>query len=144
MINFLNDATGGHLLLWKVVLTSIVFALAGLQVVMAARFWGRPILVALNPGTAVRVHRVSGRLALSLGVLVALTCIVGPAGPLSPTRVALHSIFGILVFTVLAVKFLLIKVLRQGDSVLPLIGSLLFLAFGAIWATSVADYVAAK
>src|SRR5438876_12204856 len=82
MINFLNDITGGHLLLWKVVLTSIVFALAGLQVVMAARFWGRPFLVALSPGTAVRVHRMSGRLALTLGVLVALTCIVGPAGPL--------------------------------------------------------------
>ena len=144
MINFLNDITGGHLLLWKVVLTSIVFALAGLQVAMAARFWGGPALIGVSPGTAVRVHRVSGRLALTLGVLVALTCIVGPAGPLSPTRVALHSLFGILVFTVLAVKFLLIKVLRQGDSLLPLIGSLLFLTFGAIWATSVADYVAAK
>jgi hypothetical protein len=144
MINFLNDITGGHLLLWKVVLTSIVFALAGLQVVMAAGFWGHPVLAGVNPGTAVRVHRMSGRLALTLGVLVALTCIVGPAGPLSPTRVALHSFFGILVFTVLAVKFLLIKVLRQGDSVLPLIGSLLFLTFGAIWATTVADYVSAK
>ena len=40
----------------RVVLTSIVFALAGLQVAMAARFWGGPFLVALNPGTAVRVH----------------------------------------------------------------------------------------
>ena len=144
MIDFLNDITGGNLLLWKVVLTSIVFALAGLQVAMAGRFWGGPFLFAVSPGTAVRVHRISGRLALTLGVIVALTCIAGPAGPLSPTRVALHSIFGILVFTVLAVKFLLIKVLRQGDSVLPLIGSLLFLSFGAIWATSVADYVAAK
>jgi hypothetical protein len=144
MIKFLNDITGGQLLLWKVVITSIVFALAGLQVAMAARFWGRPVLVSMSPGTAVRVHRMSGRLALTLGVLVALTCIVGPAGPLSPTRVALHSVFGILVFTVLTAKFLVIKVLRQGDSVLPLIGSVLFLAFGAIWATSVADYVAAK
>ena len=144
MVTFLNDITGGHLLLWKVVVTSIVFALAGLQVAMAARFWGRPFLVSVSPGTAVRVHRMSGRLALTLGVLVALTCIVGPAGPLSPTRVALHSVFGILVFAVLTAKFLVIKVLRQGDNALPLIGSVLFLAFGAIWATSVADYVAAK
>jgi uncharacterized protein DUF6529 len=144
MIKFLNDITGGQLLLWKVVITTIVFALAGLQVAMAARFWGRPFLVSLSPGTAVRVHRTSGRLALTLGVLVALTCIVGPAGPLSPTRVALHSIFGVLVFTVLAAKFLVLKVLRQGGSVLPLIGSVLFLTFGAIWATTVADYVAAK
>ena len=75
---------------------------------------------------------------------MALTCIVGPAGPLSPTRVALHSVFGILVFAVLTAKFLVLKVLRQGGNVLPLIGSLLFLTFGAIWATTVADYVAAK
>ena len=81
MIKFLNDITGGHLLLWKVVLTSIVFALAGLQVAMAARFWGRPLFIAVSPGAAVRVHRVSGRLALTLAVVVALTCLVGPAGP---------------------------------------------------------------
>jgi hypothetical protein len=144
MIKFLNDVTGGQLLLWKVVVTSIVFALAGLQVAMAARFWGRPFLVSLSPGAAVRVHRMSGRLALTLGVLVALTCIVGPAGPLTPTRVALHSILGVLVFAVLTAKFLVLKVLRQGDNILPLIGSVLFLTFGAIWATTVADYVAAK
>jgi hypothetical protein len=144
MITFLNDITGGQLLLWKVVLTSVVFALAGLQVAMAARFWGRPFLVSVSPGAAVRVHRTSGRLAITLGVLVALACIAGPAGPLSPTRVALHSVFGILAFTVLAAKFLVIKVLRQGDKALPLIGSLLFLTFGAIWATSVADYVSAR
>jgi hypothetical protein len=141
MIKFLNDATGGNLLLWKVVLMSIVFALAGLQVAMAARFWGRPLIVGISPGTAVKVHRYSGRLALTLAVIVAITCIVGPAGPLTPARVAWHTILGIFVFVVLAVKFLLIKVLRQGDNVLPLIGSVLFLTFGALWFTTVADYV---
>jgi hypothetical protein len=144
MIKFLNDVTGGQLLLWKVVVTSIVLALAGLQVAVAARFWGRPSIIAVSPGTAVRIHRTSGRLALTLGVIVALTCIVGPAGPLSPTRVALHSIFGILVFAILTAKFVVLKVLRSGGNALPLIGSALFIAFGAIWATSVADYVAAK
>jgi hypothetical protein len=144
MIKILNDATNGHLLLWKVVLTSIVVALAGVQVAAAARFFGRPSVLAVSPGTAVKVHRTSGRLALTLGVIVALTCIVGPAGPLSPTRVLLHSIFGILVFVILTAKFLVLKVLRNGGNALPLIGSALFLAFMGIWATSVADYVAAK
>ena len=144
MIRFLNDVTGGHLLLWKVVVTSVVLALAGLQVAVAARFWGRPSLIAVSPGTAVRIHRTSGRLALTLGVLVAVTCLAGPAGPLSPTRVALHSIFGILVFAILTAKFLVLKVLRSGGNALPFIGSALFLTFGAIWATSVADYVASK
>jgi len=32
MVRFLNDVTGNHLLLYKVVLTSVVFALAGVQV----------------------------------------------------------------------------------------------------------------
>jgi len=144
MIKFLNDITGGNLLLWKVVLMTVVFALAGLHVAMAARFWGRPLVIAVSPGTAVRVHRYSGRLALTLAVLVALTCIAGPAGPLTPARVAWHSILGIFVFIVLTVKFLLIKVLKQGDNVLPLIGTILFLTFGALWITTVADYVSAK
>jgi len=144
MIKLLNDVTGGHLLLWKVLVTSVVVALAGLQVAVAARFWGRPSLIAVSPGTAVRIHRTSGRIALTLGVIVALTCIAGPAGPLSPTRVALHSIFGILVFAILTAKFLVLKVLRSGGSALPFIGSALFITFGAIWATSVADYVASK
>ena len=45
---------------------------------------------------------------------------------------------------ILAAKFLVLKVLRSGGNALPFIGSALFIAFGAIWATSVADYVAAK
>ena len=71
MIKLLNDVTGGHLLLWKVLVTSVVVALAGLQVAVAARFWGRPSLIAVSPGTAVRIHRTSGRIALTLGVIVA-------------------------------------------------------------------------
>ena len=39
VVKFLNDVTGGHLLAWKVVATTVVFALAGLQLFLAARFW---------------------------------------------------------------------------------------------------------
>jgi hypothetical protein len=140
VIGWLNDVTDGNLLLWKVVFATVVFALAGLQVVMAARFWGVGA-VPVSPGTAVKVHRYGGRVTLILAVLVAFTCLVGPAGPTSPTRVLLHSLFGALVFALLAVKFTVLRVARKGDRFLPLIGSALFLTFGAIWATSVADYV---
>ena len=40
-IGFLNRVTGHQLLLWKVIATSIVFVLAGLQVLMAARFYDK-------------------------------------------------------------------------------------------------------
>src|ERR1041385_2060711 len=95
IVGFFNRITGNDLLRWKVIAATVVFALAGVQVMMAARFWGvadRPF----SAGTAARVHRVSGRVLLVLALLVALTCIAGPAGPLSPTRVLLHSLFGTL------------------------------------------------
>jgi Family of unknown function (DUF6529) len=76
---------------------------------------------------------------------VAFTCLVGPAGPTSPTRVLLHSVFGTLVFLLLALKFAVLKGLwRAGGRYLPWFGSGLFLTFAAIWATSVADYITAR
>jgi hypothetical protein len=63
---------------------------------------------------------------------------------MSPTRVALHSIFGTLVFVLLTAKFAVLKLIRGGDRMLPFLGISLFLTFAAIWATSVADYVAAR
>ena len=39
IVELLNDLTGGQLLLWKVLLTSVIFACAGLQVMLAARFY---------------------------------------------------------------------------------------------------------
>ena len=139
VIRLLDTLTGGNLLLWKVIATTLVFLLAGLQVLLAGRFW--------NAGPfggqgAARAHRAAGRLALLLAVGVAVACLAGPAGPTSPVRVLLHSVFGSLVFIVLFVKFTLLRVLRTGDRWLPLVGTSLFLVFGAIWATSVADYVA--
>ena|SRR5438552_5984742 len=144
VIGKLNDLTNGNLLLWKVILTTIVIALAGLQVAMAAGFYEVATLPGISPATATRVHRVSGRIAIGLGLVVAFTCLAGPAGPTSPTRVLLHSIFGTLVFVLLAAKFALLKLARSGGRAIPYVGIALFLTFGAIWATSVADYVAKR
>jgi hypothetical protein len=144
VIRFLNNVTNGHLLAWKVVAASVVFALAGLQVALAARFWGVGGFPFLSPKGAATLHRISGRITLLLAVAVALACIVGPAGPVSPTRILLHSVFGTLVFVILAVKFTLLKFTRSGQRFLPLVGTSLFLTFGAIWATSVANYVTAR
>jgi hypothetical protein len=144
IIRFLNDATGGHLLAWKVVAATVVFGLAGLQVLMAARFWQVAAIPGVSPQLAARVHRTNGRVTVTLAVAVGLACLVGPAGPVSPTRVLLHSIFGTLLFVVLAIKFALLKVIRAGEWALPVAGIALFLTFAGIWATSVADYATAR
>jgi hypothetical protein len=145
IVGLLNDLTGGNLLLWKVIATTIVFALAGLQVLLAARLWDVTPFPPVAPSTASRLHRTAGRVAIILAVVVAVSCLVGPAGPVSPTRVLLHSVFGTLVLLILAAKFAVLRVLRVlrgGGRLLPWLGTSLFLSFAAIWATSVADYVA--
>lgn len=141
VVGFLNDLTGGELLLWKVVLSTVVFALAGLQVAMAARLWGATGFPGTTPATAAAVHRWSGRAAVVLSLVVGFACLAGPAGATSPTRVALHTAFGSLLFAALAAKFLCLRVVASGARYLPAVGVGLFLSFAAVWATSVADYV---
>ncbi|MGH2726468.1 MAG: DUF6529 family protein [Actinomycetota bacterium] len=143
MIASILNVTDG-LLLVKSVGATIVFVLAGSQVLLAARFTGAVKFGWMRPSTANRIHKMSGRVAIVLAVVVAALCIAGPAGATSPTRVALHSIFGALVFAILALKFLLLRVLRKGEKYMPSIGSAVFLTFGAIWITSVADFAAGR
>ena len=144
VIELLNDLTGGQLLLWKVLLTSVIFACAGLQVLLAARFYEAATVPPISTGTAARTHRLNGKVTVTLAVVVALSCLVGPAGPTSPTRVLLHSVFGSLVFGLLAAKYTALKLRPSWGRYLPWIGSGLFLTFAAIWATTVADYVTAR
>ncbi|HET9008116.1 MAG TPA: DUF6529 family protein, partial [Actinomycetes bacterium] len=92
VIELLNDLTGGQLLLWKVLLTSVIFACAGLQVMLAARFYAASTVPPISTGAASRTHRLNGKLTVTLAVVVALSCLIGPAGPTSPTRVLLHSV----------------------------------------------------
>ena len=133
-----------RLLVVKTIGATIVLVLAGLQVLLAARFRGKVKLKWLGSGKANRLHKMNGRVTLVLAVIVAALCILGPAGATSPTRVALHSIFGSLVFAILVVKFLLLRIVNKGDKYMPYIGSAVFLTFGAIWVTSVADFAAGR
>ena len=144
LVQLLNDLTGGQLLLWKVLITSVIFACAGLQVLLAARFYEASTVPPISTGTAARTHRLNGKLTVTLAVVVALSCLIGPAGPTSPTRELLHSIFGSLVIGLLAAKYTALKLRPSWGRYLPWIGSGLFLTFAAIWATTVADYVTAR
>jgi hypothetical protein len=141
VIGFLNRVTGGDLLLWKVIATTIVFALAGVQVLLAARLWRVSSMPPVSENTASAAHRWLGRITLTLAIIVAISCISGPAGPLSPQRVLFHSIFGVTVLVTIAAKFTILRVLRKGYNLRPFVGSALFGCFGALWATSVADYI---
>jgi hypothetical protein len=140
LIGFLNDVTGGNLLLWKVIAATFVLALAGLQVFFASRLWDES-LPARRRDTMSRLHRVNGRVTLVAAVAVAVSCLAGPAGPTSPARVLYHSILGTSLFVLLIAKFAILRVLNRGFKALPILGIGIFLVFGGLWATSVFDFV---
>jgi hypothetical protein len=140
LIGFLNNLTGGNLLLWKVIVTTFVLALAGLQVFFAARLWDET-LPAPRRDSMSRLHRINGRLTLVTAVAVAVSCLAGPAGPTSPARVLYHSILGTSLFVLLVAKFAILRVINRGFGALPVLGIGIFLVFSGLWATSVFDYV---
>jgi hypothetical protein len=140
IIGLLNDLTGGNLLLWKVVATTFLLALAGLQVFFAARLWDES-LPSRSRDRMSRLHRINGRLTLVAAVAVAVSCLAGPAGPASPARVLYHSILGTSLFVLLIAKFAILRVLNRGFGALPVLGIGVFLVFGGLWATSVFDFV---
>jgi hypothetical protein len=135
VVKFLNDLTNFHLLAWKSALASLVLALAGLQVVAAARLWQSSA-----PGAS-RLHRWNGRVVLVLTVVLGYACLFATAGPTSPSRVLLHSIFGTTLFALLAVKFSALRLNRPSETQLPLLGSLLFGNYLAVWVLSAFDYI---
>ena len=141
IVGFLNGITGGNLLFWKVVAASVVFLLAGFQVLLAARLWPVTTFPRVSQATASTMHRWLGRVTLILAIIVAISCIAGPAGPVTPARVLWHSVFGTLVLLVIVAKFTILRVLKRGGDLLPYVGTALFLTFGAIWFTTVLDYV---
>jgi hypothetical protein len=141
IIRFLNKVTGGNLLAWKVVAATAVFALAGLQLFFAGRFWDQTASTPSRRAVLERLHRINGRVALILAVAVAISCLLGPAGPTTPNRVLVHSLLGTALFVILVAKFAILRVVRRGYNALPIIGTLLFIVFGGIWLTTVFDFV---
>jgi hypothetical protein len=137
--HYLDELTHGHLFGWKTAAASLIIVLAALQVALAARFWGLGGL-SIAPERAERFHRWNGRVIIGLTLVVGYVCLLGPAGPLSPLRIGLHTVLGAVLFALLAAKLLAVRA-RAGGARLPFIGLALFGTYVLVWTTSVADFV---
>lgn len=84
-----------------------------------------------------RVHRIGGRLAILLAAVIAYFCITDIGAPHDPLRVAVHAIAGSIAFSLLAVKFALIRWRPHlAYDAAPWIGRIVAVCFVAIWITS--------
>ncbi|HEU4739330.1 MAG TPA: DUF6529 family protein [Solirubrobacterales bacterium] len=137
MEGLIDDLTRGNVTEVKVVLASVVLALAVYQLVLAAVSYGKVRPRLLESGPATWAHRAVGDTLLVLAVLVALACIAyygfeeGGA----------HAVFGCLVLGALAAKVLAVRVGGSSSPLLPWIGIALFALLTATWLTSAGDFL---
>ena len=84
-----------------------------------------------------RTHRLGGRIALALAVVIAYFCMVDIGAPSSPVRGFVHAIFGSTAFVAIAIKLVLIRSWPTvAYRLAPWLGRYAALAFVVVWLTS--------
>jgi Family of unknown function (DUF6529) len=121
----------------KAWLATIAVVLALVQIATAARIYGRLSgVIAASPGTVVRVHRWSGRLAILFTLPIVFHCVFILGFQTSDARVLLHSLIGTFFYGVFAAKMVIVKDRGFPAWLLPIAGGTLFTMLGVLWATS--------
>ena len=137
MEGVIEDLTRGNVTEVKVVLASVIVALAVYQLVLAAVSYGKVRPRFLESGPATWAHRAAGDTILVLAVLVAIACI----GFYGWEEGGAHAILGCLLLGALAAKVLAVRIAGSSSSLLPWIGIVLFGLFVATWWTSAGDFL---
>lgn len=149
MDDWVETITGGHVTEVKIVLTTIVTALAIYQVVLMAVGYGKLKLPFLNPNPASRAHRAIGDSVVSITLLIGLMCLAyfgiedgyEHANASDRSRVAWHIIVSFALFGVLALKIVVLRWWHQMGKYLPVLGLSVFALFVASWVSSSAAYL---
>jgi hypothetical protein len=141
MADLIDQLSGGHTTVVKILLASVLVVLALYQVTLAAVFYGKLRLPFLSAEVAALTHRASGDALVVVAVLVALTCVtgyeVGDAAERGGARGRGHVVLGSLVLVALVAKVLVVNVGGPRLSrLLPYIGVSLALLLAATWGTS--------
>jgi hypothetical protein len=144
-----EDIANGNVTEVKVVLASIVVALAVYQVILMAVGYGKLRLPFLSAKAASFTHRSVGDTIVFLTLLVAFMCIgyfeisdgIEHADDGERIRVAVHVAAALLLLGVLGLKVLVVRRGRKSGRYLPLLGLTVFALFLITWITSAGDYL---
>ena len=145
MEDLVEDIARGNVTEVKVVLASIVLALAVYQVAMMAVGYGKVRLPFLGPRAASFAHRTVGDAVVVITLVVAFMCIAyfgfedGDDG--DELRVLIHVIAGSLLLLVLALKIVVVRWWHGVGRYLPVLGGTVFGLYVAVWLSSAADYL---
>lgn len=144
-----EDLANGNVTEVKVVLASIVVALAIYQVFLMAVGYGKLHLPFLNARPASKTHRAVGDTIVLITVFVAFMCIgyfeiadgIEHADDGETTRVAIHVVAALLLLAVLALKVFVVRRGKRSGRHLPLLGLTVLGLFVVTWVTSAGDYL---
>ena len=137
MEDLIEQLTRGNVTEVKVVLATVVLALAVYQLLLAAVAYGWLRLPFLEAGTASWTHRASGDAIVVLTILVATACL----SYYGFEEGGAHAVFGTVLLGVLALKVLVVRVGGRLSRLLPLLGVSVLALFGLTWLTSAGDFL---
>lgn len=138
MEELLQNLTGGNLTEVKVVLATIVMALAVYMIGLIAVGYGKVRLPFLAWGPATLAHRALGGGVVLIALVVGFACVAAFG---FEDDYAVHGIAGIAVFVVLGLKIAVIRRRRSLNSWLPVLGLTVLALFAVVWATSAGDFL---
>jgi len=131
-LTFFGKSIMATIVLWMAVLQAVVIAVA------RGRLGNFTQAVRVK---ATRLHHIQGYAVLVIILLVAYNCVFVLGLPKAGSaRVIAHALLGLAVLLLLMKKILIVRVFRRFYRWLPLLGTLLFVAIAALWATSAGWY----
>jgi hypothetical protein len=120
----------------KVWFATAALVLAGVQLLLAARLYGKISIPRHAPAWLGDAHRLVGTAAFALTLPVAYQCLWALGFQSGDTRVLLHGIFGCVFYGAFVVKVLGVRLRGLPGWMLPLAGGLVFSALVGLFLTS--------
>jgi len=147
--DLIEEVTRGNVTEVKVVLASIVAALAVYQVFLMAVGYRKVRLSALKPKVASFTHRAVGDSILVLTLVVAWMCSgyfgisdgIEHARPGEELRAAIHVVSALALLGVLTLKVIVVRWWHSLGRFLPHFGLTVFTLFVIVWVSSAGDYL---
>lgn len=120
----------------KVWLATLALALAVVQLLLAARLYGKIHIPREAPAWLGDAHRLVGTLAFLVTLPVAYTCLWSLGFQSGTTRVLLHGLFGCIFYGAFVIKVLGVRMKGLPGWVLPTAGGLVFASLVGVVLTS--------
>ena len=145
MEDFVEQLARGNVTEVKVVLASIVLALAVYQVFLMAVVYGKLRLPFLASRPASFTHRAAGDTIVVITVIIAFMCLsyfgIEDGESDEDMRAALHVAAGSSLLAVLTLKIVVVRWWHRMGKWLPALGLTVFLLFALTWLTSAGDFL---